>query len=422
MKKEQKLYITYVVIISTMILGSILIRAATTAITWDEAYTYVAYAKNFNINQLIDIRSNLANNHILNTILIAILDGICNLPYNEFIIRLPNILMCIFYLFGSYLVSKEQKYKYLMFAGLTLNYYVIEFFGLGRGYGIATAFIIYMCYFLKKATENEYKNEYILLSGVFGLLACYANTTSLIGLFSICIIYLVDLIKKKKLYGFIKKNIIGLIPMIVLLIYIIIFHFTVTGGDKPVFGETNIIGFLENNFIWMFLENKIANIVLSIIAFTIIVISIIVYRNKIWDKKCFISLTIIILTLILPSLILGKPFPTGRCLIPLWPIVVLGMLEIYSLWMEKINDRIANVLSILCTIVLITLFIYRIDLTKTRTWANNYVVRDVLYQALAEHRVLTDEEYEMNKGFFGITFYRNKILEKYNFDVLQKNK
>ena len=275
MKKEQKLYITYVVIISTMILGSILIRAATTAITWDEAYTYVAYAKNFNINQLIDIRSNLANNHILNTILIAILDGICNLPYNEFIIRLPNILMCIFYLFGSYLVSKEQKYKYLMFAGLTLNYYVIEFFGLGRGYGIATAFIIYMCYFLKKATENEYKNEYILLSGVFGLLACYANTTSLIGLFSICIIYLVDLIKKKKLYGFIKKNIIGLIPMIVLLIYIIIFHFTVTGGDKPVFGETNIIGFLENNFIWMFLENKIANIVLSIIAFTIIVISII---------------------------------------------------------------------------------------------------------------------------------------------------
>ena len=85
MKKEQKLYITYVVIISTMILGSILIRAATTAITWDEAYTYVAYAKNFNINQLIDIRSNLANNHILNTILIAILDGICNLPYNEFI-------------------------------------------------------------------------------------------------------------------------------------------------------------------------------------------------------------------------------------------------------------------------------------------------------------------------------------------------
>ena len=90
--------------------------------------------------------------------------------------------------------------------------------------------------------------------------------------------------------------------------------------------------------------------------------------------------------------------------------------------MEKINDRIANVLSILCTIVLITLFIYRIDLTKTRTWANNYVVRDVLYQALAEHRVLTDEEYEMNKGFFGITFYRNKILEKYNFDVLQKNK
>ena len=125
------------------------------------------------------------------------MDKLCNIPYNEFIIRLPNIIMLIFYFIGSYMISKDEKHKYLLFSGLVLNYYVMEFFGLARGYGIAASFVIWMCYFFKKASTNNYDDKNIFISVIFGLLACYSNTISILALFVICLIYLIQLIRKK---------------------------------------------------------------------------------------------------------------------------------------------------------------------------------------------------------------------------------
>ena len=51
--------------------------------------------------------------------MIAFLDNLCNLPYNEFIIRLPNIIMLVFYFIGSYMIAKDEKNKYLVFSILT---------------------------------------------------------------------------------------------------------------------------------------------------------------------------------------------------------------------------------------------------------------------------------------------------------------
>ena len=333
-------FFVYVVGVSIIVFTIVLVRAATSAITWDEAYTYIAYAKDFNIQQLIDIHSNFANNHIINTIMIAIVDNLCNIPYNEFIIRLPNIIMLIFYFIGSYKISKDEKHKYLLFSGLILNYYVMEFFGLARGYGIATSFTIWMCYFFKKASKNNYDDKNIFISVIFGLLACYSNTISILSLFTICLIYLIQLIRKKETIKFIKRNIIKIIPIAIFLIYIIIFHFIVTGSDKPVFGGTGeakgltIVGFLEKNFVWMFVENSVINIAVSIIVLLFIIISTVVFRKQIIEKPFFSAILVLIIALIVPSTILGKPYPIERCLIPLWPLVVLGLVDMYSLWTD----------------------------------------------------------------------------------------
>ena len=64
------------------------------------------------------------------------------------------------------------------------------------------------------------------------------------------------MIRKKETLKFIKRNIIKIMPIAIFLIYIVVFHFIVTGSDKPVFGGTGeakgltIIGFLEKNFVW----------------------------------------------------------------------------------------------------------------------------------------------------------------------------
>lgn len=419
-------FFVYVAGLSIIIFTIVLVRAATSAITWDEAYTYIAYAKDFNIQQLIDIHSNFANNHIINTLMIAIVDNLCNIPYNEFIIRLPNIIMLIFYFIGSYKISKDEKHKYLLFSGLVLNYYVMEFFGLARGYGIAASFTIWMCYFFKKASKNDCNDKNIFISIIFGLLACYSNTISILSLFAICLIYLIQLIRKKETIKFIKRNVIKIIPIAIFLIYIIIFHFIVTGSDKPVFGGTGeakgltIVGFLEKNFVWMFVENSIINIVVSIIVLLFIIASIVVFRKQIIEKPFFSAILVLIIALIVPSTILGKPYPIERCLIPLWPLVVLGLVDMYSLWTDKLNMRIDKLITGSVIVILIFLFAIRINIKTTRTWNNNYQVRDIAYQALFEQRTLTKEEYEENKVFYGLEFYRQKILEKYNFDIIPK--
>lgn len=416
-------FLIFAIVLALLVFCIVLIRAATTAITWDEAYTYIAYAKDFNISQLIDIHSNLANNHIINTLMIAAIDNLCNLSYNEFIIRLPNIIMLVFYLIGSYIISKDEKHKYLLFSGFILNYYVMEFFGLGRGYGIATTFVLWMCYFLKKASKQNYDDKNIFISIIFGLLACYSNTVSILALFAVSVIYLIQLIRKKEVTKFVKRNIIKIIPIAILLIYIIIFHFIVTGSDKPVFGEANgmsIVGFLKGNFIWMFVENPLINIILSIVGFILIVVSTIIFRNKIKEEVFFSTLLVLILALIIPSTVLNKPYLLERCLIPLWPMMVLGVVQIYTLWTERINKKISLLITSCILLILIFTFVIRIDIKSTRTWKNNYAVKDIAYKALYEQRTLTKEEYEQNKNFFGLNFYREKILEQYEFDIIPK--
>lgn len=422
-RKRNNYFLIYAITISLFVFLIVLVRAATTAITWDEAFTYIAYSKNFSINQLIDIHSNFANNHILNTLMINVANNLCKLPYNEFVIRLPNILMLIFYFIGSYLFSKDEKNRYLLFSGLILNYYVMEFFGLARGYGIATCLIIWMYYFFKKAINNNYKDIYILLSCLFGVLACYANTVSILAIGTIGIVYLIEMIRRKELINFIKRNILKIIPIIIFMIYIIIFHFIVTGSDKPVFGEVEgntIIGFLKHNFIWMFIQNETVNLTISIIGIVIIILTTILFRKKLKERPLFISLIILLFCLIIPSLILQKPFLIERCLVPLWPIFIVGVIEIYNLYTEEKSEKIVKTISTIFIVLLIFLFVMRINLKETRDWKDNYKVKDIVYNSLYEHRTLTKEEYEEIKKFYGITFYSQKILEQYGFDIIPK--
>ena len=89
----------------------IVTRAAIMTITFDEAYTYFGCALNLKLNmegiKELYLTSN-SNNHMLNTILIALMDQLTHSHYVEWIIRFPNILAAALYLFVLY----HTYYKY----------------------------------------------------------------------------------------------------------------------------------------------------------------------------------------------------------------------------------------------------------------------------------------------------------------------
>ena len=80
-----------------------LIRAATTAITYDEATTYLIFCRENlldkeTLQQFYAGGRAIANNHWLNTFLIWITEKITNIHYSEFMIRLPILSLYAVYL------------------------------------------------------------------------------------------------------------------------------------------------------------------------------------------------------------------------------------------------------------------------------------------------------------------------------------
>jgi hypothetical protein len=96
-------------------------------------------------------------------------------------LRLPNILAHVIYLIGTLVFLKRFQHPVLQLAGfvmLNLNLFLLDFFFLARGYGLALAFLMLSLYLLVRAFEEKRSREfetYLYLSVSAGSLAVLAN-------------------------------------------------------------------------------------------------------------------------------------------------------------------------------------------------------------------------------------------------------
>ena len=94
----KKIRIPIAMITSLLTALTFILRAAITGITYDEAFTYLAYARPLMDSPTLSMVESIfwgsvANNHWLNTFLIALVCGGLKIQYSEFLIRLPSVLM-----------------------------------------------------------------------------------------------------------------------------------------------------------------------------------------------------------------------------------------------------------------------------------------------------------------------------------------
>jgi len=136
----------------------VLIRTICVDFTYDEIWTTDTFVRASFLNILL-LNPCDANNHILNTLLIKVL----NYLFGEsvFVTRSPNLIAFGFYLLFAFRLSKlfENKFlKLLLLLLLCFNPFVLDFFGLARGYGLALAFqlaaIYYSIYFCKTDSKK----------------------------------------------------------------------------------------------------------------------------------------------------------------------------------------------------------------------------------------------------------------------------
>lgn len=126
-------------------------KANTISFTYDESSTVLEYAK----QDYADIfkHASRANNHVLNTAMIKFFSSI--FPKSEVVFRLPSLLSHVLYLvFSALLVKSIPKASHLFrvfgFIVLNFNPYVLDFFSVARGYGLAMGFTMGTIYFLSR--------------------------------------------------------------------------------------------------------------------------------------------------------------------------------------------------------------------------------------------------------------------------------
>lgn len=151
-------------------------RASTLSMTMDESGTFINHVPKPINHILTNEPIPDGNNHILNTLLIKA--SVAIFGANSFSVRLPNVFALGLYLFFGLRILLLLKYRpgFLLvgWALLLLNPYLIDFFSLGRGYGLANGFMLgsLYCWF---CFLGRSKRKHLIGAFAFAILAVYAN-------------------------------------------------------------------------------------------------------------------------------------------------------------------------------------------------------------------------------------------------------
>jgi hypothetical protein len=119
----------------------VLIKAHAASFTHDEAYSYLHYAW-MDYTDIIALKNPYTNNHILNTVGMKLCSSLFG--ESEFALRLPNIAGFLLYVLALRGILGRLTNKALFVPALVLlvaNPFLLDFFSLARGYGLAIAMI-----------------------------------------------------------------------------------------------------------------------------------------------------------------------------------------------------------------------------------------------------------------------------------------
>lgn len=173
-------------IISLVALAYVVLRAWFVPFTCDEAWTFTNYF-HAPITDILVSNPPLANNHILNTLLIR-LTGLFST--NEFALRLPNVLAFLLYAFASFKIATQllshKVLGILLFLALLTNHTLLEFFALSRGYGMSIGLMMMSLYHLFRfvqSREVKYAHYSLLMisAGIYASFVLLNITLFIIG-------------------------------------------------------------------------------------------------------------------------------------------------------------------------------------------------------------------------------------------------
>jgi hypothetical protein len=203
-----------VIVLGVVFLCYAALRAWWVPLTIDEASTFNNYVSRgfFNLFQ-----ADTANNHILNTLLTWLVTRIAGT--SELALRLPNLLFYLLYLVFSFRIFRRYANDLTAVSGfiiLNANPYVLEFFSLCRGYGLALGLLMaglfYLFQFMDEMKEDKPRGSRTLSTALLAAGAAVLGDLMLVFVFlAIAMLALVIIAKNTRTTGGKAEN-IGSLP------------------------------------------------------------------------------------------------------------------------------------------------------------------------------------------------------------------
>lgn len=344
-------------ILGIVIFLIVLYQAYTLEMTYDEAYTYLNTGRIDNVWQIYQFR--IANTHFLNSLLMSLTTLF--FPFNDLAIRLPAILFGGFYIVTAISFARNFKNRFLLLGLLFFFYFFTMYLSLARGYGMSSACVLAMIFVY--SNKESFKNWFVTFS-VFALLAMYGNYVAIpIILVFGAYIYIIDF--KFSLPPITLKSLYWLIGFFLLGVY---GFYSVTKVGKPLYGAFDETFWQAIPMDWLarFVGGYntssyeiVAEISylewLAMPVFLVIAVGIFITYIKGGKKNAVGVVTMVTLILIfIISEIGSKPLPTGRVLLPFWPLIVVSIIEVLEFWTNKFKVK-KGILSFVNVVLMIAM-------------------------------------------------------------------
>lgn len=366
----------------------ILFKVFNVPVVTDE-YPTACFYSHFSFWEIMMYPDNIPNNHILNTLFSK-----CSIHLfgrEQWAIRLPNLLFFFFYGYGVFRILKlvlgQDSLFFLPVAIFFINPYLLDFFGLSRGYGISSTMVLISAGFLISGyfTKNP---KHIWISFATSILASYANFSVLVFWAAITIMawlyFVID--NKIQIRRLIKPTLVFLITSLAYLALIITpiqkmhstdeFQYWTSRG----FYEETIKSLIhfwryDSEILYKINSNFYVGLITLVILFNIIWFLNRLYKNgfslQTFFQPFFVGTTLLLLTVsvnLLQTKILGTPNLFGRTalfFVPLFSIVFA--IAIGLLFKQKTHLPIKAFAIVLGCIFLANLT-SRIKLNSVKEW------------------------------------------------------
>ncbi|HSF89395.1 MAG TPA: hypothetical protein VLA46_08255 [Saprospiraceae bacterium] len=323
----------FLVILVALFTGLVAYRAIVVPMTHDEASTWL----NFRHYNLWSCISNYycwqsANNHWLNTLLMQWSAGI--LGEGVFGLRLPNVIAgSLYFIAAALIVARYIHSSWLQIAGfllLCVHVYLLDFFSLCRGYGLASSGVIWGTYTILRYSER-FQFRWLVACVLILFLSVLGNFTAILSFLSMGLVWFAMVIIKKRYsllihHGSVWVLVSGLLAM--LLAYP--FRIFRSQGELE-WGSKNLWTLstdLASNLIYGFqygVDNSAALLVYSFLIL-LCLIGLFALKTTSWNEQKAVLLTIGLLIINLLVIFLyhqvtGSSMPIGRKSVYLIPFL-----------------------------------------------------------------------------------------------------